>query len=236
MYKHCKYLIESCVLTLIVSIGLSQQASASVLYSDGPINGTIMGLPIWSNAAAADSFTLSSTSDVTGVDFGAWTQGPGSSMSSVTWAIVPASQITQPTWYNIGNEPTFGTTTTVTSDFVSSFNSGEYTVTSNSFSTGSLLLAAGTYYLVLYDGTAAGASGPIVGWDINLGPSTAYDGPFSGGMGMGNPQSYPYAEAFTIYGDSVTTPLPAALPMFAGGLGFIGLVARRKRKAPAPAA
>ena len=33
------------------------------------------------------------------------------------------------------------------------------------------------------------------------------------------------------------TPLPAALPLFAGGLGLIGFVAkRRKRNAAAPAA
>ena len=37
--------------------------------------------------------------------------------------------------------------------------------------------------------------------------------------------------------DLVATPLPAALPLFAGGLGVIGLLARRKkRKAPAAVA
>jgi hypothetical protein len=44
---------------------------------------------------------------------------------------------------------------------------------------------------------------------------------------------------FTItnLGDVVATPLPAALPLFAGGLGVIGLLARRKkRKAPAAVA
>ena len=35
--------------------------------------------------------------------------------------------------------------------------------------------------------------------------------------------------------DELTTPLPAALPLFAGGLGVIGLLARRKRKPALPA-
>ena len=42
---------------------------------------------------------------------------------------------------------------------------------------------------------------------------------------------------FTLYGDLGTTPLPAALPLFATGLGGLGLLGwRRKRKASARAA
>jgi hypothetical protein len=34
-----------------------------------------------------------------------------------------------------------------------------------------------------------------------------------------------------LYGvDPVATPLPAALPLFAGGLGLVGMLARRRRK------
>src|SRR4029077_5659332 len=46
-------------------------------------------------------------------------------------------------------------------------------------------------------------------------------------------------DSFTItnLGDVIATPLPAALPLFAGGLGVIGLLARgKKRKAPAAVA
>ena len=43
--------------------------------------------------------------------------------------------------------------------------------------------------------------------------------------------------AWTLEGSLTPTPLPAALPLFAGGLGVIGLLARcRKRKAAALAA
>jgi hypothetical protein len=52
--------------------------------------------------------------------------------------------------------------------------------------------------------------------------------------GYNNP-SYWYLDNFTV--EATATPLPAALPLFAGGLGVIGLLARRrKRKAAALAA
>jgi hypothetical protein len=38
--------------------------------------------------------------------------------------------------------------------------------------------------------------------------------------------------AFRVLGDETTaaTPLPAALPLFTGGLGVIGLIARRRKQ------
>jgi hypothetical protein len=56
-----------------------------------------------------------------------------------------------------------------------------------------------------------------------------WDGPF--------PAVHLTLDNFTItnLGDVVATPLPAALPLFAGGLGVIGLLARRKKRKAAPA-
>ncbi len=41
------------------------------------------------------------------------------------------------------------------------------------------------------------------------------------------------ADTLLVQSDVETTPLPAALPLFAGGLGVIGLMARRRKKRPA---
>ena len=56
-----------------------------------------------------------------------------------------------------------------------------------------------------------------------------YDGPTSGCGGC-NVLLTSFAGATTGGGGQGSTPLPAALPMFAGGIGVIGLIVRRKRK------
>ena len=57
------------------------------------------------------------------------------------------------------------------------------------------------------------------------------------GLGQGGNDGVPYnyfVDDLSITTADATTPLPAALPLFAGGLGVMGLLARRrKRKAVA---
>ena len=45
----------------------------------------------------------------------------------------------------------------------------------------------------------------------------------------------PTALRVEMLGDATATPLPAALPLFAGGLGVIGLIARRRKRSIAKA-
>ncbi len=42
-------------------------------------------------------------------------------------------------------------------------------------------------------------------------------------------------EALVIVGDGGTTPLPAALPLFASGLGVFGFIAARRKRKPVAA-
>ena len=185
-------------------------ASASVLYQNGSIGTSLLGPSLNGTVRVADSFTLSSDSTVTGVNFEAWLL-PYTSSYSLTWLIVP----TNPDWVNSG------TAATVTSVDAGTSVSG-WELTEGSFSTGSVSLSSGTYYLELF-----AASGTVnVLWDQSSGPSTAY-------AGSGNSIS---SEYFQILGDAATsnTPLPATLPLFASGLGALGLLGwRRKRKAQA---
>ena len=68
---------------VVVLFGLSQQASAAVLYDNGPINGTNDAWKISADGAVSDSFTLSQDSVVTGASFGVWTTN--NTVLSVSW-------------------------------------------------------------------------------------------------------------------------------------------------------
>jgi hypothetical protein len=188
--------------------GLSQQASAAVLYDNGPPGGYSANA-ISNGYAISDSFTLSQDSIVTGVNFGVW-ENPNVTMTSVDWGFATAPGIYTDT-----------ATATVTSALTG--NLGSFLLSIDSFSTGSIFLAAGTHYLVLQN-TVAFPDYSFF-WDMNNGPSTATQ---SNAPPLGS-------ESFQIIGNNVSaTPLPAALPLFATGLGAFGLLGwRRKQKAKA---
>ena len=62
-------------------------AAAQVVYSNGPINGTIQGWTINFGFAVSDTFSLSSSQTLTSVSFGA-DAAPGDVIEDVDWAIV----------------------------------------------------------------------------------------------------------------------------------------------------
>lgn len=74
-----------------------------------------------------------------------------------------------------------------------------------------------SYLIALDFGGLGGTSSPL------------YGGAFYNGQGNNNA----FARSASGGVEVSTTPLPAALPLFAGGLGVIGLLARRKKKAAA---
>jgi len=214
MRKRLKSLIASCVLTLVASIGLSQQGVAAVLYEDGStLYGDNSEISIWAYQVT-DSFTLSAASVVTGVVFTAWTYGIPTSAASVNWEITS----TVPN-YNSSNPPV-GTNITLTTPS-SGMTNGSWTVREYTFSTGSIPLSAGTYYLTLDNGLSLSAPNYDIGWDINSGPSVAYD----------NGELYPYAESFEILGtQDPAAPLPSTWTMMLIGLVGLGFVAYRRQK------
>ena len=198
--------------------GLLQQASAAMLYDNGPINGTISHRNIDFGWAVSDSFTLLQASTLTGVTFGAWS-APGTAITSVDWGIT-----TTPATYTVSG------TAAVTSGPQTPALGG-YATSTDSFSLPGISLAAGTYYLVLQNAVSASSSY----WDVTNGGSSATQYNTLTTLDNGSIAS----ESFQILGDANTTitPLPAALPLFATGLGALGLLGwRRKRKAAALAA
>jgi hypothetical protein len=192
----------------------AQPAAASVLYSNGPVNGELQGWNISQSFATADSFTLAKASTLTGVKLWVWTL-PGDVASSLYWGISSA-----PNTYPADGQAT------VTSTFQFK-NAGGWDISQLEFALPSVQLGAGTHYLALQL-TSATNNDPVY-WDQNNGPSSAY---FNTIGDVSQYQGAPYpggSEAFQVQG--VNVPEPAAWAMMLVGFGALGAALRARRKA-----
>lgn len=193
-------------------------ASASTLYDNGPINGSYSGIQI-STEVISDSFTLSSASTLTGAQVGLWLYPnfPGGVPIRVDW--------------QLGSTPGASNFGSGTSLFTNTFlynNGSGYNIYQSDFAiTGSL--SAGTYFFSLDNGySTSGLFSPLY-WDINNGPSTAYDnGVPESGFICPLPDSC--SNSFQIYGSAGTStvPEPSSLLLLGSGLLGIGGIVRRK--------
>ncbi len=147
-----------CGSTLRTSGG-KRTSPQDILYSNGPINGTVIGWTINFGFGVADSFTIANGDTTTGLTFGAWLF-PGDVLQSVEVSVTSAH---------------FGGTSYL--DQVVSFtqsgcfsNGGFNICTETGFFNG-LALIAGTYWVNLQN--AVVNNGDPVYWDQNSGPSLA---------------------------------------------------------------
>ena len=126
----------------------------NVIYENGPIDGNTLGWVINFGFAVADSFTVQTTSNITGMSFGAWLF-PGDVLQSVEVSITSAP---------FGGTAYFDHTLSVIQSGCES--NGGFNVCTET-ATLSVTLNAGTYWLELRNGFVN--TGDPVYWDQNSG-------------------------------------------------------------------
>ena len=195
--------------------------ASSVLFNQGPSAidpYNVVGSTINNGFRVTDDFVLASPSTVTGVAFPAWSFA--GALQSVDWAITTLALG--------GTTLASGTATSFTTVLTANPNGQGFNVFTETFSISSLPLAAGTYWLQLSNAIESGTR--FVFWDAAFIPAGNAVNNSAGDLAT--------TMTFQILGsDAATTPLPATLPLFATGLGALGLLGwRRKKKAAALAA
>ena len=193
--------------------GASRASADTVVYGNGPINGTIAGLHIDGNWSVSDSFSSTGSFNLTAAQVGLWVDS-GAAPSTLDWAI--------------GTNPFLSDVSSGTATLSNTYNSAIDGTYSTYYSTLPLSgeIAAGTYYLTL-EGATASNSGPVY-WDDNNGASVAYystSGP-SGSTLLDNYPGLPSgmnSESFQI-SDQAVVPEPTSLGLLARRSWDLGLL------------
>jgi len=202
--------LSALVLGLICATAAVPAFADVTLYDNtGPGSYNTFAYTINNGSVVADSFTLSSNSIVTGVNFVAWLEQAGSTLTSVDWQITTAP---------FGGTTEGSGTVSPTGTFVETDPLGDgFDIDNETFSIASLPLDAGTYYLELQNGVASGDG--FVLWDESDGPSVAYSGNTDGGIP---------SETFQIEGTIAPTPEPSSFLLLGSGLAALAGLAKRK--------
>jgi hypothetical protein len=193
---------------LAVAVLLAAPASAALLFTNGPINGTLNAYSI-SAFLVSDSFTLSQTSTVTSVDFGAWVASGGTA-TSVDWSITST----------LGSSGTFygSAAGAALSGVFQNTNTSGLDVYQETFSVASLSLGPGTYWLNLTNTLVTNGSQAF--WDKNNGSSSAWQ------SSVGTIPS----ESFNINGTTSDAGVPEPGTWALGGTGLLLLAGALRRK------
>lgn len=218
-----KRVSNSLVLSGVLVAIMCPTAKAQLIYSNGPIIPTgppEIGRPqcwlINNGNLVSDSFTVTSAANLTTATAGIWND-QGATQVALRWSIGTAPGLSDVS-SGVSN----------TTDSFQFFNG--YDVYEDSFAINGLV-TPGSYWLTLQDYSTS--DNGLSGWDINDGPSVAYQYGYWNGPVADGPFPGSNSSSFQIYGDvtPVTgTPEPGAIAM-AMGLGLSGwTVLRRRRK------
>jgi hypothetical protein len=178
------------------------------IYDNGPTNGSIDGWSINAGFITSDSFTISSSATVNGLNFAAWLF-PGDILESAEVSI---------TSRELGGTTYFDQTVNFTQSGCA-INQNGFNVCTEAGAFSGPSLNGGTYWLNLQN--AVTSLGLPVYWDENDGPSLASN----------NSVGTLPSESFTLLGtgsSTGSTPEPTSIVLFGSGfLGVCGLLRRR---------
>lgn len=198
-------------------------ANAAVLYTNGdfPNNATVQGWNITHGFVVASTFDLASNSTLTGADIGLWAFPQGDALNTVDWSIASLPDGTGTT-YASG-------TATINNSIDFGLNNHDFDLLLDTFALPNVDLAAGTYWLILQNGSVTG--GDNIYWDQGGGLSSLWaNGQFIGpdtNCGFSFNTNGSCGLSFDITG-STSVPEPLTVSLF--GAGIAGTIAIRRRK------
>jgi hypothetical protein len=194
-------------LATILCLLVAAPASAGTIYDNGPINGTIDAWTINFGFQVADSFTVSSASNLTGAQVGLWLFS-GDNPTSLDWMIGTAPGL---------GDISSGTGAALSNTFLPGTNPYNYLLAESNFTLTGAVAPSTTYWLTIQN--ASTPSGDPIYWDQNNGPSQGWENTLGYGMGGCSGTNASCSESFQIYGNSGTaTPEPASWVLLGSGM------------------